>query len=111
MLFRSDGVDGSTRDGALSATEVRVVFARSGQPSTLVSQLLATYFNLATRRINAGTAVSSKLSTAIGLRNVRDSALYARATLALPYQNGNSARYSDATSALDDINQNKTEKY
>ncbi|MEY2416475.1 MAG: hypothetical protein QOH53_1809, partial [Ilumatobacteraceae bacterium] len=108
---RFDGADGSTPDGALSAAEVRAVFGRSGQPSTLLSQLLATYFNLATRRINAGTAVSSKLSTALGLRNVRDTALYARATLALPYKNGNFQRYSDATSALEDINQNKTEKY
>jgi len=108
---RFDGADGSTPNGALSTAEVRAVFARSGQPSTLTSQLLATYFNLATRRINAGTTVNSKLSTALGLRNVRDTALYARATLGLPYKSLNSTRYSNATTALDDINQNRTEKY
>ncbi len=108
---RFDGADGSAPNGELSPAEVRAVFARPGQPSTLQSQLLAAYFNLATRRINAGTTVSSKLSTGLGLTNVRDSVLYARATLALPYKAGNSARYSDATSLLGEINQNKSERY
>ncbi len=108
---RFDGADGSAPNGALSVAEVRSIFALSGQPSTLVSQLLATYFNLATRRINAATAVGGKRAGALALGNIRDSVLYARAALALPPKGGNSTTYSNATSVLEDINSNKSEQY
>ena len=48
---RFDGADGSVPDGLLRPAEVSAVFLPSrGQTETLRMQLLATYFNLATRR-------------------------------------------------------------
>ena len=77
----------------------------------LEEQLLGTYFNLATRRINAGTLLDSRLTTRLALTNVRDAVLYAQATLLLPVQSANRARYSDATNVLEDINANRSEAY
>ena len=81
-----------------------------GSPRILEGQLLATYFNLATRRINAATAISSKTDARLGLRTVRAAALYGIATLALP-PDGNADRYSDAIRSLDEINMNRSEVY
>jgi uncharacterized repeat protein (TIGR01451 family) len=109
---RYDGVDGSARDGGLSATETAAMYAAGGnEPKVLEMQLLSVYFNLATRRINAGTAISSRTAAQLGLRTVRDAALYAIATLALPVNAANSARYSDANKVLDEINNNRSEVY
>jgi hypothetical protein len=106
-----DGADGSAPDGKLSATELAAAFADAGtSPQILRGQLLATYFNLATRRINAATAISSKNSARLGLRTVRAAALYGIATLALPLD-GNVDRYSDAIRVLDEINMNRSEIY
>jgi uncharacterized repeat protein (TIGR01451 family) len=108
---RYDGVDGSTPDGRLSAAEAQEALDARGTPPRLMgSQLLATYFNLATRRINAGTVVRSKTATRIGAANVRDVARYAMATLALP-ASAHKDRYSDAITALDEINNDKSEVY
>jgi uncharacterized repeat protein (TIGR01451 family) len=108
---RFDGADGSSPDGTLSTAEVAAVFAASGTtPNVLRSQLLATYLNLATRRINAGTAIESKTDSRLGLHNVREAALFAIATLALPLS-GNSSRYADAVTVLEEINLNKSERY
>ena len=109
---RFDGADGSLPDGALSFAELVVALGPSGttQKLILAQQLLGTYFNLAERRINAGTAIASKTDRRLGLANVRDAALYGIATLALPAA-GNADRYSDATLVLDEINMNKSEVY
>jgi hypothetical protein len=79
-------------------------------PNLLQQQLLATYFNLATRRINAATLISSKTAKRLGLRTVRDAALYGRSVLAAPLT-GNADRYSDAVAVIDEINSNKSEVY
>lgn len=99
-------------DGALSVAEATAMLASGGnQPKVLQMQLLATYFNLATRRINAGTPISSKTAASLGLTNVRDAALFAMDTLLLPVDPTNAARYEDVTRVLDEINSNKSEVY
>ncbi len=105
---RYDGIDGSTPDGELSSQEVAAMYAPGGnQPKVLQMQLLSVYFNLATRRINAGTGLGSRAATALGLTNVRDAALYAQATLALTVDSSTRSRYDAITGVLDDINNNK----
>jgi uncharacterized repeat protein (TIGR01451 family) len=99
-------------DGALSVAETAAGFTPGGSPKIILDvQLLGTYSNLASRRINAGTAIASRDSTSLGLGNVRDAALYAQATLALPVTSTTSPRYSTIIGVLDDINQNKIEVY
>ena len=108
---RFDGADGSTPDGRLSSAEVAAVLVAGGTPpKVLTTHLLATYFNLATRRINAGTAIESRTASRLELGNVRDAARYGIATLALALD-GNSDRYSDAIRVLDEINNNRSEVY
>jgi hypothetical protein len=100
--------DAAAADGRLSTAEVQAVFGAAGSsPTSLLQQLLATYFNLATRRINAGTPIASKTDTALGLTTVRGAALLAASTLALPPA-PNSARYGSATTALEEINTAKS---
>jgi len=107
---RFDAADGSP-DGRLSAAEVAAVFGAGGTtPNVLQQQLLATYLNLATRRINAATMISSKTAARLTLANVRGAALYGMATLALPLV-GNANRYSDAVRVIDEINTNKSPVY
>lgn len=108
---RFDGIDSSLPDGRLSSTEVSTTLGPGGgQPEVLQFQLLATYFDLATRRINANTVIKSTLAVKLGLVTVRDAARFAIATLALA-PNANKARYSDATDVLDEIVNNKSEVY
>jgi uncharacterized repeat protein (TIGR01451 family) len=101
----------SNGDGMLSAAEVQAEFNQpGGTVTTLQWELLAVYFNLATRRINADTVISSKTANSLGLHTVRDAALYAIATLSLsPTTNAN--RYVQATTVLDEINSNHSESY
>jgi uncharacterized repeat protein (TIGR01451 family) len=102
----------SNGDGALSVAEATAMLASGGnQPRVLQMQLLATYFNLATRRINAGTTISSKTADRLGLANVRAAAIFAMDTLRLPVDPTNAAKYDDATRILDEINNNKSEVY
>ena len=109
---RFDGSDGSAPDGQLSPAEVAGAYAVSrGQTETLRMQLLATYFNLATRRINAGTAIESRTAGQLGLTTVRAAAIYAADTLPAPFGPSTSDRYSDATRVLDEINNNRSERY
>jgi uncharacterized repeat protein (TIGR01451 family) len=109
---RFDGADGTTSDGALSLTEAQAVLVPGGNmDKVLEEQLLGTYLNLATRRINAGTLINSRTADRLGLNNVRDAALYAGGTLELPVNSANRARYSDATRVLDEINTNRSEVY
>ncbi|QES10351.1 hypothetical protein DEJ44_35145 [Streptomyces venezuelae] len=84
----------------LGGTTVMVVVAES-----------VTGFNLATRRINAGTAIVSRTAQALGLHNVRDAAIYAQDTLLLPVNPGTAQRYSRIIGILDDINANRIERY
>jgi uncharacterized repeat protein (TIGR01451 family) len=106
---RYDGRNGSAADGVLSLAEVAAEFKAGGaMPFSLEQQLLATYFNLSTRRINAGTLISSKTDTALGLSTVRDAAVYANDTLLLPVSGATKARFSDANDALEEINLNKS---
>jgi uncharacterized repeat protein (TIGR01451 family) len=99
-------------DGALSVAEATALLASGGnQPKVLQMQLLATYLNLATRRINANTTISSKTAANLGLINVRDAALFAIDTLLLPVNQATAAQYDNATRVLDEINNNKSEVY
>jgi uncharacterized repeat protein (TIGR01451 family) len=107
-----DGADGSTPDGALSSTELVAVMAPSGNGVRILQQqTAATLLNLASRRINAATAIDSKLARRLGLSNVRDAVIYAFGTLQQPLTKATSGRYSDATSILDSINTNKSPLY
>ena len=109
---RYDGIDGSTPDGALSTAEVETMLVPGGNEAKLLRmQLLALYFNLATRRINAGTVITSKTATALGLANVRDAALFASDTLLLPVNSSTRERYDNINRVLDDINNNKNIVY
>ena len=109
---RFDGADGSKPDGLLAPAEVAAILEPSGAlPRVTAHQLLAAYINLATRRVNASTPIASKTTTRLGLANVRDAALYAVATLRLPYNASTQRRYSDTTQVLDEINLNRSERY
>ena len=108
---RFDGADGSPPDGRISSAEVTATLSAGGTPpKVLPFQLLANYFNMATRRINSATKVSSKTDVRLGLGTVREVARYAIATLALPLD-PNRARYSDAIAASEEINLDKSEIY
>jgi hypothetical protein len=74
-------------------------------------QLLATYFNLGARALNAGTAIDSNKARALGLRNVRDAAIYGIDTLKLPVNSSTRPRYSDATDVLDEIVNNRSPRF
>jgi uncharacterized repeat protein (TIGR01451 family) len=109
---RFDGIDGSAPNGALSASEVARILGPGGnQPKVLQMQLLATYFNLGARALNAGTVIDSNKARALGLRNVRDAALYGIDTLKLPVNSSTRPRYSDATDVLDEIVNNKSPRF
>jgi uncharacterized repeat protein (TIGR01451 family) len=109
---RFDGTDGTTPNGQLSQAEVQFVLSAGGtQAESLRAQLMATYLNLADRRINAATAVVSKTASKRGVHNVRDAALFAMSTLGQPLTSSTTARYSDAINILEEINQNKSERY
>ena len=96
-------------NGALSGAEVMASFQSGGSmPFILEQQLLTTYFNLATRRVNAGTLLHSKLAARLGLANVRDAGLLGIATLGLPVIPATATQYSNANTALDEINTAKS---
>ncbi|HEX5474630.1 MAG TPA: hypothetical protein VFX12_08230 [Vicinamibacterales bacterium] len=104
---RFDGLTGAA-DGALSLPEVAAMFAPGGNmPKVLLEHLLALYFDLASRRVNAGTAIDSRLDAALGLATVRDAVVYAQDTLALPVAKSTRARYSDADGALEEIDEGR----
>lgn len=101
-------------DGQLTQDEAAAVFASGGNMDAILKQqLLASFFNLATRRINAGTTLDpkAKLVQQLGVANVRDAAVYAMETLKLPLSSATRNRYSNATTLLDLINSNKIEVY
>jgi uncharacterized repeat protein (TIGR01451 family) len=96
-------------NGSLSIAEVTAAFQSGGSmPYILEQQLLATYFNLATRRVNAATVLRSKLAARLGLAIVRDAGLFGVATLALPVSPATATQYSNANNALDEINTGKS---
>lgn len=99
-------------DGLLSADEMEATLAPGGnQPKMLTMQLLTSYYNLATREINAGTLISSETSNRLGLYSVADAILFAVDTLKLPVNKNTRRQYSDATDVLDEINNNVSEIY
>jgi hypothetical protein len=78
------GADG---DGALSDAEARANLSDSGiQPAQLARQELAVLFDLASRRIDAGTAIGGKLAGDLGTANVRGAVRCSIATLSLGSQ-------------------------
>ena len=105
---RFDGADGSLPNGALSLSEVAAVLIPGGNmDKVLEEQLLATYMNLSTRRINAGTEIESRLAARLGIGNVADAAHFGIATLGLPVNSSTRGRFSDSTTLLDQINANR----
>ncbi|MGG8405171.1 DUF11 domain-containing protein [Streptomyces sp. 12297] len=99
-------------NGALSPAEVAGAFTDSNAPKSILGkQLIGVYFNLAGRRINAGTAISSRTTQLLGLHTVRDAVIYAQDTLLLPSNPANAQRYSRIIGVLDDINNNRIERY
>ncbi|WP_405891542.1 DUF11 domain-containing protein [Streptomyces sp. NBC_00133] len=100
------------RNGALSISEAAAEFNDSNAPKSVLSkQLLAVYFNLATRRINAATAIMSRTAQSLGLDSVREAVIYAQETLLLPVNPSTSPRYSSIIEVLTDINANRIEVY
>ena len=109
---RYDGSDGTVPDGKLSNSEAqRAISASGSQPGQLARQELAVLFDLASRRINASTLLNGKLAVRLGAPNVRGAVLYGIATLALPVSSATKDRYSDATTLLDNVANNKIEVY
>ena len=99
----------SDNDGKLSNSEVKTILDADDGVNTeakLKKELIATYLNLATRRINAGTVLDSKfkLNRDLSLKNVRDAVLYSHQTLLLPATKTNRDRYDDSTQVLHMIN-------
>jgi hypothetical protein len=106
---RFDGGDGTAGDGILTSLEVQAIISAGGnQPKVLQMQLLATYFNLASRQINPDTALDSSRP---GITNVGDAVRFAEGTLSLPVTKRTMKQYSDATDLLDRINNNAIEDY
>ncbi|MFG2642457.1 CARDB domain-containing protein [Streptomyces sp. NPDC048370] len=100
------------RDGVLSVAEIRAAFAEDmPRGSELRKQLLATYLNLAERRINADTVISPKPAHDPVFGTVRAAALYAQETLALPADATDPPRYRDIVHVLLGINTNVIEVY
>lgn len=87
------------------------VSAHGHQVSDLKSQLLASYFNLAFRHVDADNQIESKLASQLGVNNVKDAIVYAQNTLTLPLNNVTKDRYGDVIRLLDEINKNKSEVY
>lgn len=109
---RWDGADGSAPDGRLSQQEAAAVFFPPvTQPRTLRADLLAATLNLATRRINAGTVVSTPVTRALGLGTVGDAVRYAQATLAQPPSPPNLVRYAKTGVVLTEVNAGVAERY
>lgn len=105
----------TNKDGLLSFAETEAALAPGGNSTdaTLLKQLIAAYFNLATRKINAATELNQKdkLVSQFGLKNVRDAIIYAKETLTLPATKNNNGRYGDTTTLLEQIDNNKLEVY
>lgn len=100
---RYDGADGSAPDGALSKAEVRAALLLP----LLRGELLATYLNLADRRINAATRIVSAPAALLDLTSVGQAAGYAQSAL----QDGDLLRQTKATVVLNEINLNLSERY
>ena len=101
-------------DGQLSSAEVAVALTPGGNMDAILKQqLIATYFNLGTRRINSATTLDpkAKLVRQLSLTNVHGAVVYTMETLLLPVMDTTRDRYSNATTILDQINSNKIEVY
>ncbi|MBO3749625.1 DUF11 domain-containing protein [Streptosporangiaceae bacterium NEAU-GS5] len=106
---RFDGEGGGAKDGALSNPEATTVLSAGGrQPEPLRRQLIAVLFDLASRRVNASTPISSPLARSLGVTTVGQAVRYAFATLTMPVSGTTASRYSDATTLLDQIANGKS---
>ncbi|NUO97296.1 MAG: DUF11 domain-containing protein [Nonomuraea sp.] len=99
-------------DGELSSAEAGAALSAGGpQPGPLRFQLLATLLDLSARQINAATRIDSALDRRLGTPTVGAAVRYAFATLALPLDSTTAGRYSDTTTLLDEIVNNRSEVY
>jgi uncharacterized repeat protein (TIGR01451 family) len=110
---RFDGRASTPADGALAQPEVKAAFAPGNlwvylfhlnRPIHLEQDLLALYFNLATRRVNADSPIEREHDTPPGFVNVRDVGLNAQATLAIPYSETSEGQYHQAKEMVEEIN-------
>ncbi|MEO3806217.1 hypothetical protein [Nonomuraea sp. B1E8] len=100
--------DTSPTDGTLTRAEfAEAVGLPVLQPRALRAELLATYLNMATRRIHASTAIRTPQSVALGLETVGDAVRHARATLTQPV----GVRHITATVLLTEINAGLAERW
>jgi uncharacterized repeat protein (TIGR01451 family) len=109
---RFDGSDGTAPNGALSTAEATAVLsAHGGQPGPVKFQLLAVLLDMSSRRINPDTEIDSPLARSLGVHTVGDAVRYTFATLSQPPTKATATRYSDSTTLLDQIANNKSEVY
>ncbi|MEV3977535.1 hypothetical protein [Nonomuraea sp. NPDC049758] len=102
----------SQADGELADAEAVAALSAGGpQPGPARFQLLAALLDLAARQVNASTRLDSPLVRRLGVRTVGEAVRYAFATLALPPGGAAAGRYSDTTSMLDEIVNNRSEVY
>ncbi|WP_327087937.1 DUF11 domain-containing protein [Nonomuraea sp. NBC_01738] len=102
----------SSDSGELDNAEAGAVLSAGGpMPGPARFQLLATLLDLAARQINAATRIDSRLATRLGTRTVGEAVRYGFATLDLPVNSSTAQRYSDATTLLDEIVNNRSEVY
>ncbi|MDR8410308.1 hypothetical protein MTP10_16365 [Nonomuraea sp. 3-1Str] len=108
---RFDGADGSVPDGRLSQQEVSAALMPPlPQPRALRAELLGTYLNLGSRRVNAATAVRSFVLDRLGLRTVGAAARHSRTVLTGP-PGADITAYQNATLGLIEINSGAAERY
>ncbi|WP_433063295.1 hypothetical protein [Dactylosporangium sp. CS-033363] len=104
----------TNKDGALSTAEATAAFRLdvfNPVRSVLGQQLLTTYLNLASKRVNAATAIRSVNASLLHLSTVGGAVTYAGDTLALPVTVSTTLRYTQITAVLDGINNNIIEVY
>jgi uncharacterized repeat protein (TIGR01451 family) len=101
---RFDGRAGAAADGVLDAPEVRAVLAPPfNQPRRLEADLLATYLNLATRRLAADAPLGSGLARGLGVADLRAAVAFAAATLQLDLAS-HRPQYATAAALLEELN-------
>ncbi|MDF5751168.1 hypothetical protein [Spongiactinospora sp. TRM90649] len=109
---RYDGADGTAPNGELSLQESSsVLLPPVVQPRGLRAELQATLLNTASRRINAGTRLSTVTTRLLNLDTVGDAVRYAQTTLAQPPNLSNLLRYTNANLVLTEINTGIAERY
>jgi uncharacterized repeat protein (TIGR01451 family) len=101
---RYDGIDGTEPNGILTKQELKSLSSlKPGQPKQLHIELLGTYFNLATQRINADSLIHTPNKDTAHLNNVRDAVNYSTDALSKQIRS-NEKTYNLATTALRFVN-------